>query len=109
MNVMDIYKAICAAFGTPDVEPKILGKAQDEIKDQYLDATKARNKLGWDLKVRPRARSARNHQVVSRTVERHSLMSAAQPLVSVVCPVFNEEEGIREFYDRLTAVMYWYD
>lgn len=49
MTVMDIYKAICEAYGTPGVEPKILGGAKDEIKDQYLDATKARTKLGWTM------------------------------------------------------------
>lgn len=32
-------------------------------------------------------------------------MVAGSELISVVCPVFNEEEGIVEFYDRTTAAM----
>jgi CDP-glucose 4,6-dehydratase len=50
MSVMDIYKAICESYGTPDVEPKILGGARGEIKDQYLDSRKARDRLGWSIK-----------------------------------------------------------
>lgn len=49
LTVMDIYRATCAAFGTPDVEPAVLGQARDEIKDQYLDASRARADLGWSV------------------------------------------------------------
>jgi CDP-glucose 4,6-dehydratase len=49
MTVMEIYRATCAAFGHPDLEPEVLGQARDEIKDQYLDATLARTKLGWTV------------------------------------------------------------
>ena len=47
ITVMQIFEAIRDVAGTPDVEPKILNAAQAEIKDQYLDASKARNVLGW--------------------------------------------------------------
>lgn len=47
LTVMEIYKAICAAAGKPDLEPKILNVAVGEIKDQYLDSTKAHTVLGW--------------------------------------------------------------
>lgn len=50
MTVMDIYKAICTAYGKPDVEPHILGGAKDEIKDQYLDSARARDRLSWTIK-----------------------------------------------------------
>lgn len=50
LSVMDMYKAICVAYGQPDVEPKILGGAKDEIKDQYLSAEKAKNQLGWSVR-----------------------------------------------------------
>lgn len=50
MTVMEIYKATCAAYGAPDVEPKILGQAQGEIKNQYLSSAKAKEKLGWSIK-----------------------------------------------------------
>ena len=51
LSVMDIYKACCVAAGQPDVEPKILNKAEGEIKDQYLNAAKARDVLGWTSAV----------------------------------------------------------
>ena len=45
--ILDIYRACCVAAGQPDLSPRILSKASGEIKDQYLDASKARNLLGW--------------------------------------------------------------
>ena len=51
LSVMDIYKACCIAAGQPDIEPKILNKAEGEIKDQYLNAAKARDVLGWTSSV----------------------------------------------------------
>jgi CDP-glucose 4,6-dehydratase len=51
LSVLDIYRACCAAAGVPDLEPKILSKAVGEIKDQYLDASLARNELGWSARV----------------------------------------------------------
>jgi CDP-glucose 4,6-dehydratase len=49
--VMQVYKAICEAAGQSDVAPKILNAAAGEIKDQYLDSTKAHNVLGWHATV----------------------------------------------------------
>lgn len=46
-SVMEIYKAICLAAGQGEIEPKILNTAAGEIKDQFLDSTKAHEKLGW--------------------------------------------------------------
>ena len=51
LTVMQIYKAICSAAGKPDLEPKILNAAAGEIKDQYLDSTKAHDVLGWKASV----------------------------------------------------------
>lgn len=51
LTVMDIYKAICEAAGKPDTTPKILNAASSEIKDQYLDSTKAHDKLNWRAQV----------------------------------------------------------
>jgi CDP-glucose 4,6-dehydratase len=50
-TVMDIYTAVCKAVGAGEVEPLVLDAAVGEIKDQYLDATKARDVLGWDAAV----------------------------------------------------------
>ena len=51
LSVMQIYKAICEAAGRKDTEPLILNAASSEIKDQYLDSTKAHNVLGWRASV----------------------------------------------------------
>ena len=47
LSVMEIYRACCAAAGQPDLEPEILDHAPGEIRDQYLDSTKARQQLAW--------------------------------------------------------------
>jgi CDP-glucose 4,6-dehydratase len=51
LTVMEIYRACCAAANVPDLEPLVLGQANGEIKDQYLDAAKARSVLGWSAGV----------------------------------------------------------
>ena len=47
VSVLEIYAAICDAAGMSDTEPSILGEASDEIPAQYLNASKARDLLGW--------------------------------------------------------------
>ena len=47
MSVLEIYAAICDAAGMADTEPSILGEASDEIPAPYLNASKARDLLGW--------------------------------------------------------------
>ncbi|MDA2945932.1 MAG: NAD-dependent epimerase/dehydratase family protein [Actinomycetota bacterium] len=47
MSVLEIYAAICDAAGMVDTAPSILGEASDEIPAQYLNASKARDLLGW--------------------------------------------------------------
>lgn len=47
LSVMQVYRAICEAANQPEVQPKILNQAVGEIKDQYLDSTKAHEVLGW--------------------------------------------------------------
>lgn len=46
MTVSEMYTAICLAVGV-EREPVVLGEATGEIHDQYLDATRARESLGW--------------------------------------------------------------
>lgn len=46
-TVMEMYTAICSAAGVPGLEPRITNTATGEIKDQYLDSSKARDVLGW--------------------------------------------------------------
>ncbi len=62
LSVMNIYQACCAAAGQPDVEPKVLNNAQGEIKDQYLNAAKARDVLGWTSSVSLEAGLARTFE-----------------------------------------------
>ena len=51
ITVMQIFEAMRDVAGTPYIEPEILNAAQAEIKDQYLDASKARNVLGWNASL----------------------------------------------------------
>lgn len=47
LTVWEIYQATCRAAGAGEVEPKVLGRAEHEIHDQYLTSAKARHTLGW--------------------------------------------------------------
>jgi CDP-glucose 4,6-dehydratase len=47
LTVLQVYNAICEAAGRPDTKPNVLNEASSEIKDQYLDSTKAHEVLGW--------------------------------------------------------------
>jgi CDP-glucose 4,6-dehydratase len=51
LRVMEIYDAICTAAGRAGTEPRVLDTAAGEIKDQYLDASKAASRLGWKASV----------------------------------------------------------
>lgn len=50
ISVKDLVTKIAAISGRPDLKPKILGQAKNEIDRQYLDASKARQALGWEPK-----------------------------------------------------------
>ena len=45
--VIDIVREIQSVMGLPHIEPIIQNQAKSEIRDQYLDATRAREQLGW--------------------------------------------------------------
>lgn len=47
LSVLDITRATLAAAGRSDLEPLILNTAKAEIHDQYLDSSKAKERLGW--------------------------------------------------------------
>jgi CDP-glucose 4,6-dehydratase len=46
LTVLELVQRILELMGT-DLQPVVLNKAKHEIKDQYLDASKARQMLGW--------------------------------------------------------------
>ena len=46
MTVLELVAALLAVMGS-DVQPDVRNEASNEIRDQYLDATKARTLLGW--------------------------------------------------------------
>ena len=48
--MLELYGAICASLGTR-VEPEIQSRAAGEITEQYLDASRARELLGWKARV----------------------------------------------------------
>ena len=41
------YREIQRLMGREDLEPVILNQVRAEIRDQYLNSTKAAEKLGW--------------------------------------------------------------
>jgi CDP-glucose 4,6-dehydratase len=47
LTVLEIVREILDACGRTDLEPVILNEAKYEIRDQYLDSSKARQALGW--------------------------------------------------------------
>jgi len=72
VSVFEIYRAICHAAGKPDTEPVVLGKADAEIKDQYLDAGRARTELGWRAAVTLEAGLERTFPWYSRLLSSES-------------------------------------
>jgi len=46
-SVMEVVQAIIDVSDQPTLKPAILGEAKNEIRDQYLDSTKAKKVLGW--------------------------------------------------------------
>jgi len=46
-SVMNVVQTIIAVSDHPTLEPVILDEASNEIKDQYLDSSKARHLLHW--------------------------------------------------------------
>jgi CDP-glucose 4,6-dehydratase len=47
VKVLQITQTIQQLMGRPDLEPVILDQARNEIRDQYLDSSKAQKRLGW--------------------------------------------------------------
>ena len=50
ISVKDLVTKIAQLAGRPDLKPKILGEAKNEIDRQYLDASKGRKLLKWEPK-----------------------------------------------------------
>ena len=46
-TVLDIANMVLKLMGRTDLEPIIQNNASSEIREQYLDTTKARERLGW--------------------------------------------------------------
>ena len=46
-TVLEITEAIRRLMGRADLDPVILDEARAEIRNQYLDSTRAREQLGW--------------------------------------------------------------
>ena len=51
LTVREIYELVCEATGGSLVEPRVLGQAEHEIRDQWLSAAKAHAELGWTARV----------------------------------------------------------
>lgn len=47
-SVLELVETIIALSDHPDLKPVVLGQASNEIQEQYLDSTKARQVLHWE-------------------------------------------------------------
>jgi CDP-glucose 4,6-dehydratase len=47
-SVFDLVQLILVIMGREDLEPKILNQAQHEITEQWLDCSRAHERLGWE-------------------------------------------------------------
>lgn len=52
VSVLDITRMIQRAMQREDLKPVILDQAKSEIRDQYLDSSKAKARLGWTARHR---------------------------------------------------------
>jgi CDP-glucose 4,6-dehydratase len=50
VTVLELVHRILALGGTPELEPVVLNETNHEIREQYLDCTKARTRLHWRAK-----------------------------------------------------------
>jgi len=46
-GVLEVVRKILEVAGRADLQPQVLGQASDEIREQYLDSTRAYENLGW--------------------------------------------------------------
>ncbi len=47
LTMIDLVEKILAMMGRPGLRPTVMNNASNEIREQYLDANKARTRLGW--------------------------------------------------------------
>jgi CDP-glucose 4,6-dehydratase len=47
LSVLEVVDRVLVAMGRPDLQPVILNQATYEIREQYLDCAKARERIGW--------------------------------------------------------------
>jgi CDP-glucose 4,6-dehydratase len=50
-SVLELVERLLRLMGRTDLRPRILNEAHNEIRDQYLDASRARKLLGWSPRV----------------------------------------------------------
>lgn len=72
LSVLELTQQLLAAMGRPDLEPVIQNQATAEIKDQYLDASKARRVLGWEARIPL-------HEGLERTIAWYRTFLAGRP------------------------------
>ena len=47
LSVLEVVRRILQIAGCDDLQPQILGQGSDEIREQYLDSSRAYENLGW--------------------------------------------------------------
>jgi CDP-glucose 4,6-dehydratase len=73
-TVVDVVLTVLDLLGRPDLQPRILNQASNEIREQALSAEKARRALGWTPQHSLR-------QALARTIGWYSARTAGSPAV----------------------------
>jgi CDP-glucose 4,6-dehydratase len=75
--VIEIVHQLQVLLGRADLEPVVLDQAKAEIRDQYLDASKARRVLGWRPRFSLEAGLARTVRWYEEFLRRESAVTQA--------------------------------
>lgn len=51
LNVLELVDHILRLMRRPDIRPEVLNQASNEVREQYVDASRARDVLGWKLRI----------------------------------------------------------
>jgi CDP-glucose 4,6-dehydratase len=79
VTVLEITRTIQRLMDRPDLEPVVLNQARAEIRDQYLDSSKAQQRLGWRARRSLEAGLADTIEWYKRFLETDARRTVAEP------------------------------
>ena len=102
VTVDEVVQELMRQTGRTDLAPVILDQAKGEIPDQFLDASKASEQLGWRPSFSLADGSATNHRLVPRVANRVRLQTTELEglLVLEPEPIVDERGFFARIWDR---------